>query len=94
MRITNHSLISPLIPTNHTSPTRAPALCVNMGSQPYTFPNPLNHAQLGHFSLFILFVPIVGHDHTPILPPFLQHALNLHLKFCAPPMGVILQIEG
>jgi hypothetical protein len=38
---------------------------VNVGSQLYIFLNPLNHAQLGHFSAFTLLVPTIGHDHTP-----------------------------
>jgi hypothetical protein len=38
---------------------------VNVGSQPYIFTNPLDHAHLRHFSPPILLVPIVGHDHTP-----------------------------
>ncbi len=53
---------------------------MNVGSQPYTFPKLFDHAQLGHLSPPILFVPIVGHDHTPNLPPSFQHVLNFHLK--------------
>jgi hypothetical protein len=53
MQTTNHPLITLPIPTNHTPPTSSPyhppTFHVNVGSQPYTFPNPLHHAQLGHF---------------------------------------------
>jgi hypothetical protein len=63
-------LITPPIPTNHTPPTNSPyqplALHVNVGSQPYTFPNSFNHAPLGHFSLHTLLVLTIGHDHTPL----------------------------
>jgi hypothetical protein len=72
-QITNHPLVTPPILTNHITPTnspyQAPTLHVNVGSQPYTFPNPLDHAQLRHFPPPILLVPIVGHDHTPQPPP-------------------------
>jgi hypothetical protein len=88
MQTTNHPLVTLLILTNHTppihSPYQPPTLHVNVGSQPYIFPNPLNHAQLGHFPPPTLLIPTIGYDHTHNLPPFLQHAFNLHLKFCVP----------
>jgi hypothetical protein len=64
------------------------------GSQPYTFPNPFDYAQLKHFPLPILLVLIVGYDHYPNPPPFLQHTFNFHLKSCVPPMGVNLPVKG
>jgi hypothetical protein len=93
-----HPLVTPLILTNHTPPISSPyqplTLCVNVGSQPYTFPNPLNHAQLQlfafplHWSLqLVMIIP-------PNLPPFLQHALNLHLKCYAPLVGTNLPVKG
>jgi len=63
------------------------------GSQP-TFPNPFDYAQLKHFPLPILLVLIVGYDHYPNPPPFLQHTFNFHLKSCVPPMGVNLPVKG
>jgi hypothetical protein len=69
MQTTNHPLVAPLILANHTPPTSAPyqppTLHMNEGSQPYTFPNPLDHAQLGHFPPPILLVPTIDHDHNP-----------------------------
>ncbi len=68
MQTTNHPLITLLILINHTpsisSPYQPLTLHMNVGSQPYTFPNPLDHAQLGHFSPPTLMIPIIGHDHT------------------------------
>jgi hypothetical protein len=53
MQITNQLLIIPPILTNHTPPISSPywppTLCVNVGLQFYTLPNPINHAQLGYF---------------------------------------------
>jgi len=74
MQTTNHPLVTLLILTNHTPLINAsyqpPTFYLNEGSLPYTFLNPLNHAQLGHFPPPILLVFIVGHDHnlqpTPI----------------------------
>ncbi len=69
MQTINHPLITFLIPTNHIPPTsfpyHPPTLHVNVGSQPYTFPNPFTRAQLGHFSPPTLLVLTVDHDHTP-----------------------------
>jgi len=69
MQATNHPLVTLPILTNHTlhiiAPYQPPTLPMNEGSQPYTFPNPIDHAQLGHFSPPTFLVPIVGIDHTP-----------------------------
>jgi hypothetical protein len=69
MQTTNYPQITPLILTNHTPPTNTPyqppTLHVNEGSQPYTFPNPFDHAQLGQFPLPTLLVPTNDLDHTP-----------------------------
>jgi hypothetical protein len=98
MQATNHPLVTPLIPTNHTLSTSTPyqpsTLPVNERPQPYTFPNPFDHAQLGHFPPSTLLVSIIGLDHTHNLPPFLQHTFNLHLKYRVPPMGANLLVEG
>jgi len=68
MQTTNHPVVTFSIPTNHTPPTSSPyqppTFHVNVGFQLYTFPNPFDRAYLGHFSLPILLVLIVGHDHT------------------------------
>jgi len=98
MYATNHPLITLLILTNHTTlvnaPYQPPTLHVNERSQPYIFPKLFNHAQLKHFPPPILLVFIVGHDHTPNLPPFFQHTLNFHSKSCVTPVGTNLSIEG
>jgi hypothetical protein len=92
-KTTNHPLVTTLILKNHTppinSPYQPPTLHVNV-SQPYTFSNPLNHAQLWHFPPPILLAMII----SPNLPPFLQHAVNLHLKSCPLHVGTNLSIEG
>jgi hypothetical protein len=98
MQTTNYPQITPLILTNHTPPTNTPyqppTLHVNEGSQPYTFPNPFDHAQLGQFPLplywslqMTLIIPFN-------LPPFLQHALNLHLKFHVRLASANLLVKG
>jgi hypothetical protein len=60
---------SPTNLTNHTPLTNCPyqplALHVNVGSQPHTFPNPLNHAQVTPFPPSIILVPIIAHNQTP-----------------------------
>jgi len=65
----NHLLVSPPNLTNYTPLTNFPyrplALHVNVGSQPHTFPNPLNHAQVRPFPPSIILVPIVAHNQTP-----------------------------
>jgi hypothetical protein len=98
MQTTNHPLVTLLILINHTPPTSAPyqplTLHVKEGSKPYTFLNPLNHAQLRHFPPPTVLVPIIGLDHTPNLPPFLQHTFNLHLKYCVPHVGANFLIKG
>jgi hypothetical protein len=88
-QITNHPLVTPPILTNHTPPTN-----FHYWPQPFTFPNPIDHAQLGYFSPPTLLVPTVGHDHTPNLPLYLQHVFNFHLKSFAPFVNVNLLIEG
>jgi len=98
MQTTNHPLVTFLILTNHTplisAPYQPPTFHVNEGSQLYTFPNPLDHAQLGHFPLPIILVPTVSLNHTPNLPPFLQHTLNLHLKYRVPCVSANFLIKG
>jgi hypothetical protein len=97
-QITNQLLVIPPILTNHTPPISSPywppTLCMNVGPQLYTLPNPINHAQLGPFSPPTLLVPTIGHDHTPDLPLFFQHAFNFHLKSFAPFVNANLLIES
>jgi hypothetical protein len=88
MHTINHPLITPLIPTSYTPPTSSPsqplAFHVNLGSQPYTFPNPFNHAQLEHFPPPTLLVLIVDHDHTPQPTPISSTCLQPPLKVLCP----------
>ncbi len=58
------------------------------------FPNPLDYAQLRHFSPPTLMVLTVGHDHTPQPTPMFSSTLNLHLKYYAPPVGANLLVKG
>jgi len=91
MQTTNHPLVSPLILTNHTplisAPYQPPTFHVNEGSQPYTFPNPFNHAQLGHFPPLTLLVPIVGLNHTPQPNPISSMHLQPPPKIVCPTYG-------
>jgi hypothetical protein len=61
MQITNYPLAPLTIITNHASPTSSPywslTFHANVGSQPYTFPNPFDNALVGPFSPFHLFSP-------------------------------------
>jgi hypothetical protein len=88
MQTTNCPLVTPLILTNHTPPTSAPyqplTLHVNERSQFYTFPNPFDHPQLGHFPLPILLVPTIGLDHTPQPTPISSTRLQPPLKVSCP----------
>ncbi len=69
MQITNHPLVALSILIYHTPPTSSPyyplTFHVNVGSQPYIFLNPFNHAHLRHFPFLTLLVLIVGCDRTP-----------------------------
>jgi hypothetical protein len=86
---TNHKLITLPILTNHTTPISSPyhplAFCGNVGS--HIFPNSLNHAQVGHFSLRILLVLTVGHDHTPQPTPISLTHLQPPPKVLCPNYG-------
>ncbi len=82
-----HPLGPPPILTNHTplinSPYQHLALCVNEGPQPYTFPNPANHAHVEPFPPSILLAPIVTQDQTPQPTPISSTHLQLPSKvFC------------
>jgi len=96
MQTANHPLIPPPILTNHTplssSHYQLPTLHVNVGPQPYTFPNLFDHAQ-GPFPPFTLSTLTVTHDQTPNIPSSLQHTYNLHLKILAPHVGVKLLVD-
>jgi hypothetical protein len=78
MQTMNHPLNPLVILTNHTRPTRFPyyrlVLRVNVGSQPYISPNPLDNAHLRPFPppLYqpLQLLMIIPHN----LPPFPQHA--------------------
>jgi hypothetical protein len=75
MQTTNHPLITPLNLTNHTPPINVPyqppTFHVIKGSQPYIFPNPLDHAQIGHLDFPTLLIHTVSLHHTPthLQPP-------------------------
>jgi hypothetical protein len=73
MQIMHLPLVPPCILTNHTPPINSPyqplTFRMNATPQPYTFPNPLNHAHVGPFPLSTLPTPQVRHDQTP------QHTL-------------------
>jgi hypothetical protein len=88
---TNDALVSSSILTNHTPPTSSPyqplALRVNVGSQSYIFPNPLNHAQLGHFFPPTLLVPITIHDHSPQPTPIFSTCFQHPPKTLCPTYG-------
>jgi hypothetical protein len=60
---------------------------VNVGPQPYSFPNPFDHAQLGHFSLPILLVLTIGHDHTPQPTPIFSTHSQPPPKVFSPTCG-------
>jgi hypothetical protein len=69
-RQSTHPPIVPLpILTNHTPRIDSfywpPTLHVNAGTQPYNFPNPLDHAHVRPFPLFTLPTPLVAYDQTP-----------------------------
>jgi len=91
MQTTSHPLVTFLILTNHTPLTSASyqpsTFHVNEGSLPYTFPNPFNHAQLGHFPFPTLLVLIVGHDHSLQPTPISSTCLQLPLKVLCPTCG-------
>jgi hypothetical protein len=94
----NHPLVPPPIVINLTPPTsflyRPLILCVNVGPQPYTFPNPFDLPQLGTFPLSILLAPIVALYQTPQLTPIPQRIHYFHLKYLAPLVGGNLPVEG
>jgi len=69
MQITNYPPAPRTIITNHAPPTSSSywslTFHVNVGSQPYTFPNPLHNALVGPFppSTFLAFT--IANDQTP-----------------------------
>ncbi len=79
-----HPLGPPPILTNHTpliySPYQHLALCVNEGPQPYTFPNPANHAHVEPFPLPFYQPLQLPRIKPPNLPPSPQLIYNFHLK--------------
>jgi hypothetical protein len=76
MQTTHFSLVPLPILTNHTTPISSLywplAFHVNVGPQPYTFPNPLDHAHVGPFPISIL--PTLQ-SHM-IRPPTYPHILD------------------
>jgi hypothetical protein len=84
-------LVTPPILTNHTPPTnflyKPPTFCVNMRSQFYTFPNPLDHAHLWHLSPLIILVHTIGHDHTPQPTPIFSTHFQPPPKVLCPTFG-------
>jgi hypothetical protein len=91
MQTTNHPLITLPILIKHTPPISAfyqpPTLHVNVGSQPYTFLNPFDHAHLGHFPPPILLVLAFGHDHTPQPTPISSTCPQPPPKILCPTCG-------
>jgi len=69
MQTTHLPLVTPPILTNHTPPTsspyRPPTLCVKVTPQPYTFPNPFDHAHVGPFPPSTLPAFLIAHDQIP-----------------------------
>jgi hypothetical protein len=66
MQTTNHSLAPFIILTNHAPPISSPnqplAFHANVGSQLYTFPNPLDNAHVKLFLYSILLAPTITYD--------------------------------
>jgi hypothetical protein len=60
---------------------------VNERSQLYTFPKLFDHAQLRHFPLPTLLVPIIGLDHTPQPTPIFSIHLQPPPKISCPTCG-------
>ncbi len=60
---------------------------MNVGPQPYIFPNTFDHPQVGNFPLSILFTPIVAHDQTPQPTPIFSIYSQLPLKIFCPVCG-------
>jgi hypothetical protein len=60
---------------------------MNERPQPYTFPNPFVHAQLGHFPLPIFLVLTIGLDHTPRPNPISSTHLQPPFKVSCPTYG-------
>jgi hypothetical protein len=79
-------------PISHAPPTsflyrlptlRVPTLRVNVGFEPYTFPNPFDHAHVGPFPPSILPTPLVAHDQTS-QPTLFSTRLQLAPKVYCP----------
>jgi hypothetical protein len=98
MQITNYPLTPLTIITNHGPPTSSSywslTFHANVGSQPYTFPNPLDNAFVGPFPPSTFLAPTIAHDQTPQPTPFPRHTHNFHLNPFAPPMGINLTFKG
>jgi hypothetical protein len=78
-------------------PTSPQPLHVNEGSKFYTFPNPFDNANLGHFPLPILLIATIGLDHNPQPTPtypISSTCLQPPPKVSCPTMGTNLLIEG
>jgi hypothetical protein len=88
MQIMHLPLVPPCILTNHTPPTNSPyrplAFRMNARPQPYTFPNPLDHAHVGPFPPSTLPTPPITHDQTPQPTLISSTCLQLPLKFFCP----------
>ncbi len=67
---------------------------MNEGPQLYTFPKPLNNAQLGHLPPPILLTFTIGHDHTPQPTPISSTHPQPPLKVLCPTYGRQFTIWG
>jgi len=94
----NHSLVIPSILINHTPPISSPycppTLRVNVGPQPYTFPNPLDHAHVKHFPFPILLVLTIGHDQNPQPTPIFSTHSQVPPKVFCPTYGCQFISQG
>ncbi len=68
MQTMDHPLVPPIFLTNHTPPTnslyRPLAFYMNVGPQPYIFPNPFDNAHVKPFVPSILLAFTIVHDQT------------------------------
>jgi hypothetical protein len=98
MHTTHHLLPPPIILTTQVPPMNSPywppSLHVNLRSQPYTFPIPINNTHVGPFP-HLLHQPLQLFMIKPYnlsLSP--HHACNFHLKPLAPLASISLAFKG
>jgi hypothetical protein len=97
MQTTNHPLVTPLFLTNHAPPTSAP-----YHPPPFMW---MKDPKLTFSQTFLIMQLTFSPSHSigpynwpwsypPNLPPFIQHILNLHLKYYLPHVSANLLVEG